>query len=371
MNFDLTEDEELLKAAVERFVADRYDAERRRAYQREDAGFSRENWRMLGEMGFIAAPFAEADGGLGLGATAIGTMFEALGRGMVVEPLGENALFATRLFALAAPTDLRGAWLPLLLAGERRIAVAHAEAGGRGGRLWVETRAEGNGRGLRLFGGKPYVVAGAGADAYLVSARARGAPDDLAGWTFHFVPADAPGLVARSWRAADGGQAVALTLEGVEVMPGSQLADGAAALDEASLMADLARAAESLGIMEAMFADTLTYLRTREQFGSPIGKFQAIQHRMVKQYAILAQARALLELAMMSDGKPGFAAAVHGARAYIARAALPLGHEMIQFHGGMGVTDELAIGHGHKRLLMLSRWPDDGEAALDRYAGTA
>ena len=370
MNFDLSEDEEMLKALAERFVADRYDLDRRRAYQNEPAGFSPRNWAMLGELGLLAAPFDAEHGGMALDATGIATVFEALGRGLCVEPLIENVMLAGRLFAATAPAALAATWLPGLLGGERRVALAHAEAGGHSGHLWVETHAERDGEGVRLTGAKPYVAAGCAADGYIVSARHAGAPGEAEGVELYFAPADAPGLAARPWRWADGSIGVALDLAAVAVRAGQCLVGGAAAIAEVSVMADLARSAEALGIMERLFADTREHLGTRVQFGSKLAQFQAIQHRMVAQYAVLEQCRALLNLALVSQGA-GFERAVAGARAFISPASIALGHEMIQFHGGMGVTDELAIGQGHKRLLVLSRWPDAPDAALDRYAGIA
>lgn len=369
LNFDLTEDEEMLKALAERFVVDHYDMERRRAYLENAHGFSARNWALLGELGLLAAPFDPENGGLGLDATGIATVFEALGRGLVMEPLVENVLLAGRLLAATAPDALAAQWLPGLMDGTRRVALAHEESRGRPGRLWVECQAHGNGSGLRLTGAKPYVVAGAGVDGYIVSARSAGAPADAQGLGLYLVPADAPGLSRKHWRMADGSMAVSLRLDGVAVEPGHALSGGAADVVEAEVLASLARSAEALGIMERIFAETLEYLRTREQFGSRLASFQAIQHRMVAQYAVIEQARALLNLAQVSWGKDDFATAVAGARAYIAPASITLGHEMIQFHGGMGVTDELSIGHGHKRLLVLSRWPDDPDIALDRFAG--
>ena len=138
-----------------------------------------------------------------------------------------------------------------------------------------------------------------------------------------------------------------------------------------AVLASLARSAEMLGIMERMLAETQEYLRTRNQFGTSLGKFQAIQHRMVTQYTVIEQGRALLNLAQVSWGKPEFARAVAGVRAYLALNAIELGHEMIQFHGGMGVTDELSVGGAHKRLLLLSRWPVDPDTALDCFAEIA
>lgn len=371
VDFDLSEDEEMLKALAERFVSDHYDIERRRAFLEEANGFSARNWALLGELGLIAALFdaEEEGGGSALDATGIATVFEALGHGLVVEPLIENVLLAGRLLASTAPKPLRKAWVPGLMNGQRRIAFAHAEARGRSGRLWIETRAEANGDGMTLSGEKAYVPAGAGVDGYIVSARTRGAPADSEGLGLYFVHARAPGLSVEPWRLADGSIAVSVSLDGVTVGPDNQLAGFAADIAAAEVLANLARSAEALGIMERIFAETLEYLRTREQFGAKLASFQAIQHRMVAQYAVLEQCRGLHNLALVSYGTEKFTQAVQGARAFVSSASIALGHEMIQFHGGMGVTDELSIGHGHKRLLVLSRWPDDPEVALDRCAG--
>ena len=364
MNFDLNEDEEMLKALAERFVTDHYDLDRRRAYVAGDEGFSRANWALLGELGLIAAPFDADHGGLGLDATGVATVFEALGHGMVVEPLIDAVLVAGRLFAATAPEDLRAAWIDDLLMGGKRLALAHGEKGSRAGSLWVETTASNS----ALTGTKTCVIAGAGVDGYIVTARESGTPGSAEGLGLWFVEAGASGLSTTPWRMADGSVAVVLTLDGT---PAVKLDGGIDALEAVEQIATLARSAEALGLMQRMFNDTLDYLRTREQFGTPLGQFQAIQHRMAAQYAAIEQSRALLNLAMVTQGTPEFAKAVLGARAYIAPASVELGHEMIQFHGGMGVTDELAIGHGHKRLLVLSRWPNTPDAALDRFANAA
>ncbi|KQX17881.1 MULTISPECIES: acyl-CoA dehydrogenase family protein [unclassified Sphingomonas] len=365
MNFDLSEDEEMLKALAERFVADNYDIERRRSFLAEPHGFSAANWALLGELGLIAAAFDEQAGGMALDATGIATIFEALGRGLVVEPLIENVLLAGRLFAATARGVLRDGWLPGLLTGERRIAFAHAETKARGGHLWIETRADAAGR---IDGGKAYVPAGAGCDGYVVSARTAGSPDTADGLGLYFVPAGAAGLSIDEWRMADGSTAASLDFAQVAA---ERLDGGVSDVAGIEPIADLARSAEALGIMERIFAETTDYLRTRRQFGSALADFQAIQHRMVAQYAAIEQSRGLLNQALVNHGGEGFEHAVRGLRAFIAPASIELGHEMIQFHGGMGVTDELAIGHGHKRLLVLSRWPDDPETALDRFAGIA
>jgi alkylation response protein AidB-like acyl-CoA dehydrogenase len=367
VNFDLTEDESMLKSMTERFVQDRYDTETRRAYLAESTGFSKENWALLGELGILAAALPEAAGGLDLGSTSIAVVSEALGNGMVVEPVIESAFFTAPLFFAGADDTLAEQWSEPLASGEKRVAFAHYEKGSRGGSVWIETQLRKNGSGLILNGTKPYVTAGHGADGFVVSARHTGEAGDAEGWSLYFVPADAEGLSQSTWRMADGSIAVSLSLENVSVPPEYELKDGAALLASAETRASLARSAEALGIMERLFAETLDYVRQREQFGTPIGKFQAIQHRLAAQYAEIEQARALLELAIVSADGDSFAQAVAGARAFIAEAGINLGHEAIQLHGGMGITEELAIGQGHKRLLVISRWPDNAEAALDRY----
>lgn len=369
MNFDLSENEEMLKALAERFALDHYDLDRRRAYQQQPDGFSRDNWRLMAELGLLAAPLPESCGGLGLDGTSLAVLCEALGAGLVVEPLVENIVLAGGLLAATAVEGSAAvAFLSDLATGEARVALAHAEAGGRGGLDWVETTATAADDGWRLSGAKACVPCGSGVAAYIVSARIEGAPQDREGIGLWLVPADAPGLAVRSWRMVDGSLAVSLELRDVPVAGGLRLGGGLAELDRAQAVAQLARAAEALGIIDRMLAETTEYLRTREQFGTRLGSFQAIQHRMVAQYAVREQARGLLNRAIVSWATPDFDLAVAAVTAYIASAALTFGHEMIQFHGGMGVTEELAIGHAHKRLMMLTRWPLSPEVAMERYA---
>ncbi|MCK0100062.1 acyl-CoA dehydrogenase family protein [Qipengyuania sp. S6317L1] len=362
MNFDLNEDEQMLKAAVERFVADRASNASGDGEISSASGFAIENWHMLAELGILASSQPEELGGLGLDNSAIAVIHEALGHGLVTEPVIENAILGAGLL-LSHPgfSD----WAQPLAEGSKRVALAHAERGSRGDTVAIATTAQSNSDSVILHGHKPFVIAGYGCDGYIVSARSGG--DATNGdWSLYFVPADAAGLTSSSWRQADGVMAAELTLEGVNVPSENEIPDGPAVLERLETLSSLARSAQMLGVMERLFADTLEYMRTREQFGQALGGFQALQHRMTAQYAKLAQSRALLELAIVSQDN--FEVAVKGARAFIAKAALELGHEAIQMHGGMGVTDELAIGHGHKRLLMLTRWPDDPRAALDAYA---
>lgn len=373
MNFDLSEDEAMLKAVAERFVVDRYDIDRRKQYLASASGFCAENWGLLAELGLIGAPFSADGGGLGLDQGGIAIVFEALGRGFVVEPLIESVLVAGGLFEKLASAELRDQWMDALVTGEKRLAFAHSEQRARRNPSWIETVAKRNGTGTILSGSKSLVPSGVGADAFIVSARLSGEAGDRDGVALYLVPADSPGLAVDPYRLVDGSVGCQLTLRNVVVAEANCLGGGLEDIETVQARASIARSAEALGIMEKMFADTLDYLRTRKQFGVALGSFQALQHRMTAQYAVLEQARSLLYLAVMADpaDRAAWLHAIDGARAFIADKSIALGHEMIQMHGGMGVTDELIIGQGHKRLLFLSRFPDDAAAALDRYAGIA
>ena len=373
MNFDLSEDQTMLRALAERFVADRYDLARRRAYLAEPHGFSVENWRLLGELGLIAAAFRAESGGLGAGPVETIVLCEALGRGLIIEPLIDCALFAGGLFERVAGADLAATWLPDLVSGERRLALAHRELAARNRMDFVATRAERVGGGWRLTGAKALVPGAVGADGLIVSARIDETAFDRAGIALFLVPPETSGVTVRPWRLMDGSLAGAVTLADVPLGDDARLGGGWDALEEADARASLARSAEALGLMDLLVATTLDHLRTRKQFGAALSTFQALQHRMVAQYVAVEQARSLLYRAAMANpaDRPAWLRAVAGARAFIAEASVALGHEAIQLHGGMGVSDELVVGHAHKRLFVLSRHPADPGAALDQFAGLA
>lgn len=373
LNFDLSQEEELLKATVERFVADRYGAAERRAYLQEEAGFSASNWRLLGELGLIGAAFSAENGGLGAGPSDIAVIFEALGKGVIAEPLIDCAFIAGALFERVAPPGVAARWMVDLIAGNRRLALAHREKKARKESRYVETTAGRNGVGWILNGVKSVAPAAPGADGYLVSARMEGGPRDKDGAQWFLAPPDTPGLEIMPYRLIDGSAAAALTFANAKLPDDARLGGGLADLEDIEARASIAETAEAVGVMDALFAATLEYLKTRKQFGQPLGSFQALQHRMVAQYAKLEQSRSLLFAAVMADAsdRAQWLKAIAGARAFVAEAALALGHEAIQLHGGMGVSDELMIGAAHKRLVRFSRYPIDAATALDRFAGVS
>jgi alkylation response protein AidB-like acyl-CoA dehydrogenase len=367
VNFDLTEDELMLKAVTERFVADTYDLERRRAYQAHRQGFSPYNWALLADIGLIAAPFDSAHGGLNATSTDIALIAEVLGKGLVVEPWIDAVLVAGRFFAESAPPALLEQSIAGLVSGTDRFALAHREAGARGSANQISTKAEYRAGQWLLNGRKSVVVAGVEAAGFIVSAHT------TEGVRFFLVAAGSPGLAETPYRLIDGSVAVAIDLRNLSVPATHVLNADQQRLATIEAGANLARCAEAVGIMQMLFDTTCDYLRTRKQFGAQLASFQALQHRMVAQYASIEQARALLDRAVVTerDDQPARQRAIAGARAFISDASVTLGHEMIQLHGGMGVADELIIGHGHKRLMMLSRYPDTAASALDVYAGLA
>lgn len=371
VDFDLDQDEEMLKALVERFVDDRYDPERRRAYLGEDQGFSVSNWTLLGELGLIGTGFGEESGGFGAKPSTVAILFRALGRGLVVEPLLESVFVAGRLFEATASEDLCADWLDGLVSGERRLAFAHKEHAARKNLRWVETTARRDGGGWVLNGEKSLVPAAVGCDGFIVSTRIVTGNGGHGDHALFFVNAGCNGMELQRYRTVDGSVAASIRLENLFVEEAHRLQGGIDEIEAVEELAAIARSAEALGIMERIFEETLDYLRTRKQFGRPIGSFQALQHRMVSQYANLEQAKSLLYYAVMDDHGDERARrqAVYGARSFIADASVAMGHEAMQLHGGMGVTDELAIGQAHKRLVMLSRFPNDSEDALNRYVG--
>ncbi len=272
MNFDLDEDQVMLGDLVARFMADRYDLPKRARYRKEPEGFSRDNWRALGDLGLLALPFGEAEGGMGGGAIELMVALEGFGRGLCAEPYLSDLMLAGRLLAQAGTVAQRAAWLPAIIAGEKRLALAHVETAARYNLAYVACTVDDGPLGPRLTGVKTFVQAGLGVDGYLVSARTAGAVDDPEGVSLWLVPADAPGLIARPYRLIDGSVACELRLQSVA---GAERLDGGwDALLAAFDAARLAACAEMVGIMSTLLDSTLEHLRTRRQFGQPIGSFQ-------------------------------------------------------------------------------------------------
>jgi len=340
MNFSLNEDQALFRATVERFAGSG-DIEARKAARRLPGGVDRARWATLAELGLLAL-----DDPIDCAVIA-----ETLGRSLAVEPWLESGYFPLRLLG-SAPEAADVA------AGATLMAVAFAEPGRRYALDPVTVRAtEGDG-GWTVSGTKTFILGGGAADLFLVTALTGAGPALFA------VARDA--VDPRPYAVIDGGLAAEI---GFHDAPAKRLTGAvwADAVAEARLMA----AAETVGLAGRLFDDTLAYVRQREQFGQPIGRFQAVQHRLVDCYAMLEQMRSTLWRAAMAGRGARWHAEMAGAKAFISERALHIGHEAIQLHGGMGVTDELTIGHAHKRVVLLSKLFGDPASELASFAVAA
>ncbi|RQO63835.1 pimeloyl-CoA dehydrogenase small subunit [Variovorax sp. KBW07] len=371
MNFEHTEDRRMLADSLNRFIAEQYAFDARDRIAKSAHGFSKEILQNFAELGVIGALFSEADGGFGGGGFDIAVVFEALGRGLVVEPLLGAVMVGEALSA--AGNDAQKEKLGDIINGATVAAFAHDEADTHYERTRVATKAGRSGDGWVLNGAKAVVPQGEQADLFLVSARTSGNVDDEAGISLFLVPAKTAGLSVRGCPAIDGGRVAELTLDGVKLGADALLGaegQGAATLERAIGRGVLALCAEAVGAMEAAKTATLEYLRTRKQFGILIGSFQALQHRMADLLLEIEQARsAVINAAAAIDGTDRVARerALSAAKFSIGRIGALVAEESIQMHGGIGMTWELPLPHYAKRLVMIDHQLGDEDHHLQRY----
>lgn len=343
MNFDLDENQELFKAAVERFCQGQ-DVAARKAARALPGGVDRARWKELAELGLIGLAAGEDDGGMGGSHGDLAVVAQALGHAQAVEPWLECGFLPARL--LAGSAHLEG-----VISGEKVAAFAFAEPGRR-----FVLEAQGvKARGGKLSGTKQFVLGGGAADLFVVTAEEDGKT------ALYVVDAKAAEVEVRPYPVADGGVAAIVTFHDAAA-EGPLSADLNAVIDEARLMA----AAEMTGIAQRLFADTLEYLKTREQFGQPLGRFQVLQHRMVDAYARVESVQSAVLRALLQPAAP-----MAAIKAHVAENAIWVGHQAVQLHGGMGMSDELGIGHGLKRIVLLSKLFGDPASDILDYARAA
>jgi alkylation response protein AidB-like acyl-CoA dehydrogenase len=366
VKFSLNQEQTILKDTVEKFVRDRYGASQRRQYRCAPSGYSIDNWRDLADLGLLGLPFPEADGGLNAGPRELVAVMEVLGSGFVVEPLLEEVVFAAGFLARAGDPVQKREWLPHIIAGRSHLTIAHFEHAARFNLAEVRVRVRSRPAGNALDGDKMVVPLAASADRWIVSARRHGENADPAGVEFHLVSPDAPGVERRDFRLVDGSLASAISFRGTVSearLPGG-FDDFAAVVDTVRLAAG----AEMLGIMSTLFQSTVDYLRTRKQFGAPLASFQALQHRLADLYVLLEQSRShVLRAALAAATGAACASSIAAMKSYVSRAAVEIGEECVHLHGGIGTTEDLAVGHGYKRLLVLASLFGDANAELTRF----
>jgi len=378
MHFGLTAEQELLGDTVRRFLAKEYAFEVRGKILRSPEGWSRAVWARLAEMGLLALQVPEEQGGMAPATVETLLTMTALGKALSLEPYLSSAVLATALVRAQGTLAQREALLPALAAGERIAVPAHGEAGARYDLARVATSAARQGGGWRLRGHKAVVLHAPAADLLLVSARTAGGPADEGGLSLFLVPRDAAGVRLLPYRTIDGQCAAEVELDAA--LPADALLGEAGnafgAIAAAWDVGLAALCAEAVGVLQAALDATIEYTRTRKQFGVPIAKFQALQHRMADMLIHVEQARSMSYLAALraGEGDPRERRrALSAAKVVVGQACRYVGQQAVQLHGGMGVTDELAVSHCFKRLLAIELSLGDTEHHLEQFiaAGAA
>jgi alkylation response protein AidB-like acyl-CoA dehydrogenase len=371
----LSEDQELLAKTAADFVAERSPVARVRQLRdaRDPDGFSRALWKEMAELGWLGIPFPESVGGAGMGMAELAVVMEALGRRLAPEPILSCVLLAGQALLLGGSEAQKSRWLPPLVAGEKLLALGFQERRSRYDLKRVATRAERAGEGWRLRGEKIQVEGGVSADAFVVSARTAGEEGDAAGITLFLVPKGAAGLGVVPQQRVDSRNAALLTLDGVTAAAGDVVgAPGAGAelLQSVVDRATVGLCAEMLGSMSEAFERTLSYMKQRIQFGVPIGSFQALKHRAAHCFIEIELARSSVMAAAraIDAGDAEAAKLVSLAKARCSDAAVLVGNEAVQMHGGIGMTDEHEIGFYLKRARVAEMTFGDAAFHRDRWA---
>ena len=378
MDFELSEEQRLLKDSVERLTTQRYDFEARKKYMAEPEGWSRALWKQYIDLGLTALPFAEEHGGIGGGPVETMIVMEAFGRALALEPFFASVVLGGSFVRLGGSDAVKADLLPQVAAGEALLAFAHIERQARYDLADVATTAKKDGGGYVLNGEKSLAVHGDAAGKIVVSARVSGAQRDKTGIGLFLVDAKAPGVTRRGYPTMDGLRAAEITLQNVKLGADAVIGEPGNAyplIEQVSHIAIAALAAEAVGAMSAMHEITVDYLKQRKQFGVPIGNFQVLQHRAGEMLIALEQARSMAMLATMMATEENAAErrkAISAAKVQIGRSAKFVGQQAIQLHGGIGMTMEYKVGHYFKRVTMIDTMFGDADyhlTALTRMGG--
>lgn len=373
MDFSFTEEQTLLRNSVQKFIQNAYDFDTRRRVSKSDAGWRKEVYGQIAEMGLLGVAVPEDFGGLG--GSAVDTMIiaEEFGRGLVIEPWLQNAVIAAGLLKAAGSQSQKEELLPAIAAGETIFAFAYAEPQGRYNLADLTTTAKKSGDGYVLNGHKAVVLGAPFADKLIVTARTSGGQRDADGVTVFIVDKSAKGVSTRDYPTVDGGRASEVTLEDVTVGSDAVVGEVGGGLKSIELVTDQAiasLAAESTGAMKVLNDTTIEYAKTRKQFGTPIGKFQVLQHRMVDMFMNYEQSVSIAYMVTLKldEDENERKKAASAAKVQIGKAGRFIGQSAVQIHGGMGMTDELNVGHYFKRLTMIDTLFGNVDHHLKRYA---
>ena len=367
MNFDFTEEQTMIKDSVSRFVRDEYDFDTRRSIIDSEEGISRKFWTMFAELGWLSVPFAEEYGGFGGSVEDIAAVMEELGKGIVVEPYASTVVVFGGLLSASDNSALKEEVIPTVIDGSCMGSFACVEAQSRYELSDVATTAVAADGGYTINGEKTVVANGGTANKFVVSARTSGGQFDRDGVSLFLVDASTAGVDVKSYKMMDGLSAATVTFKDVVVTESQLLnaaGEGMALIDQVMPQILMALSAEALGIMATLNTLTVEYTKVRQQFDTPISSFQALQHRMVDTFMACEQAKSMLYRGLCQageDDREALSKSVHALKATVARYGRLVGEEAIQIHGGIGMTDELNVGHYVKRLMMINVSFGDGD----------
>ena len=374
MDFELSDEQRLLQDSVTRLLGDRYTFELRKGYLKAPEGFSPALWSQYAELGLLGLPFAEEYGGFGGGAQEVMLVMQAFGRALILEPYLATVVLGGTALRLAGSEAQRGEILPAIAEGRMKLAFAHSERQARYDLTDVVTTAKRSGGGWVLDGAKSVVVHGDAADRLVLSARTSGDRYDADGITLFLVDAAAPGLARRGYATRDEQRAADIALSNVTVGDGDVLGEVGGGFPTVQRIVEAgiaATAAEAVGAMEAMHSMTLEYSKTREQFGKPIGSYQVVQHRLADMFMTMEQGRSMAMLAtmMVEQSDPDERARrIAMAKVGVGQAGRYVSQSAIQMHGGIGMTEEYAVGHYFRRCMVIERLFGDPAHHLRKLA---
>ena len=373
MDFSFNEEQTLIQRQVAQFIQRDYEWEKRQALAKSELGFSSENWKIFADLGWLGISLSEESGGFGGSALETMIIMEEFGKGLVVEPFLETIVLCAGLIDSCGNKDQKSEILKKVISGEMHLALGFVEPQSRFNLADVTTEAKKKGDGFVLNGFKSVVMNGPSADNIIISARISGKQSEEEGISLFVVDPKLEGVSLRNYPTVDGRRASEITLENVDVTSSCLLAEegkGFKELEKVIDSATLAICAEAIGAMEVLYKTTVEYTKIRKQFGQAIGKFQVLQHRMVDMFMEYEQSKSLLYMATIKQAEKAEDSkkAISGLKYQVGKAAKFIGQQAVQLHGGMGVTDELNVGHFFKRLTTIITIFGNTDYHLKRYS---
>ena len=372
MNFELSEEQKMIQQSVERFVQENYDLTNRVKISSEDPGYSQDYWTAMAELGWLGLAFSEEDGGFGGNQIDTLVLMEQFGKGLVLEPFLANIVLGGGAIKRGGTPAIKESVIPNLIEGNLQVTLAYAEEQSRFDIEDIATAAREDGNNFIINGKKSMVLNAESADKIVVVTRTSGSQVDEDGISLFLVDATSKGVERENFPTVDGLRASEITFTDVEVSSDNLIGEkdkGFSILQAVVNDAILALSAEAVGAMEVLYKDTVEYTQQREQFDHPLSDFQVLQHRMVDMFMEYEQCKSLLLRATMETVQDPILAqrTVHALKHLIGKSGIFVGESAVQLHGGMGVTEELRIGHFFKRLLVIDSQFGNSDFHLDKF----